>query len=213
MDSQKKEYLVAAVFALMAGITVYGFLNIQGDIAVHFNASGQPNNTMSKFSGLMILPVISIAVYLLIMYLTSIDPLKENVENFRPSLKGLAIFITGFLTYIQGMIVFWNLGYSFNVSAAITPGIAVMFYAMGVLCDRAERNWFIGVRTPWTLSSDEVWRKTHRKAAPLFKLSGLIALGGLVFPQYLLAFVLIPVIAVSIYATVYSFKAYRDLEK
>lgn len=213
MELEKTDYAAIGLFLLMAGITIHGFTQLQGDIAIHFDSTGQPDSTMAKLPGLMLLPVISVAVFGLLKFIPRIDPLGENVEKFRPALEGLAAATVGFLAYIQAIIVAWNLGFVFDISRAIVPAVAALFYAVGLLMERAERNWFIGLRTPWTLSSDEVWEKTHRRAAPLFKFSAVFALGGLAFPERVVEFVILPAVAVSLYATVYSYKLYTELEK
>lgn len=213
MELGKIDYATIGIFLLLLGITFHGLTQIQGDIAIHFDHSGQPDNTMSKLSGLLLLPIISVAVYGLLRYIPRIDPLRENVENFRPALEGLAAATVGFLTYIQAIIVAWNLGFTFDISRAMIPAVAALFYTLGLLMERAERNWFIGLRTPWTLSSDEVWDKTHERAAPLFKFSAVFTLGGLPFSERAIEFIVLPAVAVSLYATVYSYKIYKELEE
>jgi uncharacterized membrane protein len=213
MEFGKTDYLAAGFFFLLAGITVYGFLNIQGDVAVHFDSSGQADSTMGKVPGLLILPAISVSVFALLKYIPRIDPLGENIEEFKPALEGVASGIIGFLSYTQGLIVGWNLELVANVSRAVVPAVAALFYALGLLFERAERNWFIGLRTPWTLSSDEVWEKTHDRAAPLFKFAAVFSLGGLIYPERSVEFAVLPAVAVSLYATVHSFVLYRKLEE
>jgi len=77
------------------------------------------------------------------------------------------------------------------------------------LIENAKRNWFIGIRTPWTLSSDKVWRKTHMMGGKLFKIVGVIALFGIILPKYAVFFVLIPVILVTGYLIFYSYFNYQ----
>ena len=213
MKLEKTDYLAIGLFLLMAGITLHGYTQINGDIAIHFNSQGQPDNTVDKLQGLVILPLVSAGIFALIRFLPSIDPLKENVEEFKPALKGLTAFLIGFMTYIQALIVVWNLGYVFDISKAIAPAIAATYYMVGVMMNRTERNWFIGLRTPWTLSSDEVWRKTHRKCGPLFKFCGIIALGAIAYPRHIIELSLIPILVVSVYGTFYSYKIYSEEEK
>lgn len=213
MQLDKIDYLAAGLFTLIAGLTFYGFINIHGNVAVHFGGQGEADSMMGKLPGLMILPVFSVAVFLLLRYLPKIDPLKDNVEQFSNALRGTAVVLVAFLTYIQGLIISWNMGLTMDISRAIVPALAGIYYATGILLDRAERNWFIGIRTPWTLSSEEVWRKTHRRAAPLFRFAAVFTLGAIAFPEKLMEFAVIPVILVAIYSTVYSYMKYRELEK
>lgn len=198
---------------MIAGITLYGFLNIQGDVAVHFSADGEANSTMDKIQGLLLLPVISLAVFLLLNYLPRIDPLGENVKDFESALKWMAVALVAFMAYVQGLIVAWNLEFIVDISRAMVPAVAGVFYATGLLLKRAERNWFIGIRTPWTLSSEEVWKKTHERASPLFRFAAVFSLGALAYPDMLLEFTVIPAVIVAGYSTLYSFIKYRELEE
>jgi len=85
----------------------------------------------------------------------------------------------------------------------------VLYVGVGFLLERAERNWFVGIRTPWTLSSEDVWRNTHDRAATLFKFAGVIALAGAILPEYFVYFVAVPAAAIAAFATVYSYLDYR----
>lgn len=94
----------------------------------------------------------------------------------------------------------------------IIPALGTLFYCLGILTENAKRNWFIGIRTPWTLSSDRVWDKTHKLGGRLFRLTGVIAFIGLFFQSFAILFVVVPVIAVAVYLTIYSFMEYRKIK-
>jgi len=111
--------------------------------------------------------------------------------------------------YVHGLSIAWNLGSYFNFSFAMLPPMAILFYGVGVLTQNAKRNWFVGIRTPWTLSSDEIWDKTHQLGGKLFKAAAVISLIGLFFGQYGLFFFVIPIFAVSIFTIAYSYYLFR----
>jgi uncharacterized membrane protein len=94
----------------------------------------------------------------------------------------------------------------------LIPAFSGFFYYLGILIEHAKRNWFIGIRTPWTLSRDEVWEDTHRIGGRLFKGSALVALLGLFVPTYGLAFVMLPILFSAFYTTFYSYFRYRKTE-
>jgi uncharacterized membrane protein len=144
-----------------------------------------------------------------------IDPLKKNIASFRPIYNLIWLLISCFLFYIFCISMAWNLGYTANFILLIVPGIAILWYGLGSLLSRAERNWFVGVRTPWTLSSDTVWKKTHVLAGKLFKIAALVTLLGLLAPTFSFAYMLVifPVMAIAIVAVIYSFIEYRKEEK
>lgn len=91
----------------------------------------------------------------------------------------------------------------------LAPAFGMLFYCCGILTENAKRNWFIGIRTPWTLSNEKVWEKTHKIGGKLFKIAGVIALLGIAFQSYALFFILVPVILVATYTTVYSYIEYQ----
>ncbi|MFA4819477.1 MAG: SdpI family protein, partial [Candidatus Aenigmatarchaeota archaeon] len=100
---------------------------------------------------------------------------------------------------------------SFNMIQLLSIAFAPLFYYCGILIENAKRNWFVGIRTPWTLMNETVWNKTHRRGGKLFKLSGVLALVAIGLPQYALVFILVPVILSSIYAMAYSYFEYKKL--
>ena len=99
------------------------------------------------------------------------------------------------------------------MSQALSPAFGMLFYYLGILTQNAKRNWFIGIRTPWTLSSDVVWDKTHRIGGKLFKAAGIIALLGALIPQYAIFFILVPVISIVAFSFVYSYVEYSRQNK
>ncbi|MFH0869643.1 MAG: SdpI family protein [archaeon] len=108
------------------------------------------------------------------------------------------------------MTIAWNLGYMFSMTLLLVPALAALFFCAGVLISKAKRNWFIGIRTPWTLSSDAVWDKTHELGGKLFKLSGILALAGMLFGDYAFWFVLAPVLAFSLFLVYYSYRLFNE---
>jgi len=207
----KKSYLIITIIILISfGIGLYFYSQMPGEMASHWNIQGEVDGYMPKFWGLFLMPFISLAMFLLFILIPKIDPLKENIEKFRKYFDRFMILIILFLFYIYLLTIFWNLGNEFNMNQALPPALGVLFFYCGTLIQKAKRNWFIGIRTPWTLSSAEVWDKTHQLGGKLFKVAGVIALVGVVFPDYAFFFILIPVIVASIYTVFYSYFKYRE---
>ena len=199
--------LAMVLLAFLLSAVVYPYVPDQ--VASHWDAQGQVNGYMSKFWGLFFLPLLLVGMVALFLGLPKIDPLKANIEQFRTQYETFIIIIVVFMLLIHLQVILWNLGVriSFNLTMPVLFA-GLMFYT-GVLLEKAKRNWFIGIRTPWTLSSDAVWDKTHRLGAKLFKLSGLISLVGLLFQEYAVFFFVVPVLLITIYITIYSYIEYR----
>lgn len=119
------------------------------------------------------------------------------------------VIVTLFLFYIYTLSIFWNTGVRFDIAQLLTPAFGILFYYAGVLTENAKRNWFIGIRTPWTLSNEKVWDKTHKIGGKLFKIAGVISLFGAIRPSYAIFFMVIPAILVALYTIVYSYFEYQ----
>jgi uncharacterized membrane protein len=148
-------------------------------------------------------------MFLLFIFIPRIDPLKSNIQQFRKHYDGFVVLIMVFLFYLYLLTIFWNSGYIFNMTVFLSPALAILFYYSGVLIENAKRNWFIGIRTPWTMSSDKVWDKTHKIGGKLFKIAGVIALFAIFFERFAIIIIIVPVILTSIYTFVYSYFEYQ----
>lgn len=197
---------------LAAAIGVVAAPSLPEQVTTHWNAAGQPDGTQPRLLLVVGGPALVLSVVALFEVFPRIDPLAENITAFQDAYDLLAVLLAAFLTYVYAFTVAWNLGYQFDVGQALAPAFAVLYVAVGFLLERAEPNWFVGLRTPWTLSSETVWRETHDRAATLFKLTGVVALGGLVRPDYFVYFVAVPAAAIALFGTVYSYVVYRRLD-
>lgn len=206
---RKSELILLAIilFSFFIGICFYP--RMPEKMASHWNAQGQVDGYMSKFWGLFLMPFILSGLWLLFMAIPRIDPLKANIEKFRRYYDIFIILLFVFLLSIYIQMILWNLGIEISPNTTFPVGIGLLFFYCGILCENAKRNWFIGIRTPWTLSSERVWNKTHKTGGKLFKIAGIIAFFGVFFPDYALFFILVPVLSAVVYVIVYSYFEYQ----
>jgi len=201
--------LIIIIISFLIGIYLY---NLMPDkVASHWNDKGEVNGYMIKFWGLFLMPIISFALFLMFLLIPKIDPLKKNIGKFRKQFDLFILFIIVFMLYLYALTIIWNLGNQFDMNKSIIPAIGLLFYYAGVLISHAKRNWFIGIRTPWTLSNDVVWDKTHKLGSILFKIAGVIAFIGLFFSDFIIWFILIPVISFSLFTFIYSYFVYKKI--
>lgn len=206
---RKEIILIAALIILPLLLWLFFYQQLPDQIAVHWDLKGQANGYLSKTEGIFILPVVSAFIAALFLFLPRIDPLRKNYESFKKYYDGFMIVIIGFFAYIQILVLLWNLSYIFNFTQAIAFGIGVMFFYLGILLENAKQNWFVGIRTPWTLSSTRVWDKTHQLGGKLFKAVGIITfIGAFISSQILLVSVAL-VFAAAIAAVAYSYIEFR----
>ena len=206
------------VLLLIAGATLAGLLlwnRLPDPMASHWNVNDQVDGYMSKFWGIFLVPLIALGMVLLFLAIPNIDPLKANIAQFREVFNLFIVLIVGFMVYIYALTLRWNLGYTnFGLGRAMMPALGVLFIFVGYMLRKAKRNWFIGIRTPWTLSSDRVWEETHRIGAVLFTISGVLAILGSFFGG-MTAFVLImvPLLGSAIFLVIYSYVLYQSETK
>jgi len=209
---KKTNIIIFLIIFLSFTLAFYFYSQMPDQMASHWNTKGEVDDHMSKFWGLFLMPLISLGMFLIFIFIPKIDPLKNNIKKFRKYFDWFIVLIIAFLFYIYLLSIYWNLGYQFNIGIMIIPAISILFYFIGVILKQSKRNWFIGIRTPWTLSSDIVWDKTHQLGSKLFKTSAIIALIGIFFNQYALWFTVIPIIASALYLVIYSYLKYRKIK-
>jgi len=212
MQFSKGRAIIAGILILTFATAVVAYPYLPDQLASHWGASGQVNGYLPKIWGLFIVPAISAALVLLFLLIPRIDPLRKNIAKFMDAFEQFIIVILAFLYYVFLLTILWNTGMRFSLSQVLSPAFGVLFYACGILVGKAKRNWFIGIRTPWTLSSDRVWEKTHAIGGKLFRLAGVLALGGLVLSGIAWLFILGPILLITAYLVVYSYLEYRKEE-
>ena len=205
--------IIAGVIILTYAITFISYPYLPDPIASHWDFSGEVNGYMAKAWGLLLVPLISTGLAILLLLIPRIDPLRANIREFRAVYDGFVIVFLLFLLYVQGFIILWNAGIRISIAQALSPAIGVLYYACGILVGRAKMNWFIGIRTPWTLSSEVVWERTHALGGRLFRLAGIIAFLGILLPGLAFSLILVPVLAISLFLVVYSYREYEKEEK
>ncbi len=202
--------IAALILTFLITIIVYPALPDQ--VVSHWNAAGQPDGSMSKFWGLMLIPIIMTGLVALFAIIPRIDPLRKSYDTFRNYYDGFVLLFVLFMLAVQLMIISWNSGYHISPNLLLPFLIGILFIYIGFLLDYAEQNWFVGIRTPWTLSSKTVWKKTHELGGKLFKISGVICFAGLLFPHLAIWFILVPVLATAVVTIVYSYFVYTREE-
>lgn len=207
-----KKTTIFALFIVILSfvIAIYFYPSFPEQVASHWNSQGNVNGYMGKFFGLFLMPIILVAILLLFLVIPKLDPLKNNVKKFEKYFDGFIVLILLFLFYIYILTILWNLNVKFNMTQMMLPALGILFFYCGILIENAKRNWFIGIRTPWTLSSDKVWDATHKLGGKLFKIAGVLAFIGLFFQKYALLLFIVPILAFSLYLVVYSYLKYKE---
>lgn len=210
-----KKYWVLSlgIILLMIILNLLVYSQLPEQVASHWDAQGNVNGYMSKFWGVFLFPILAIGMLLLFMILPRFDPYQKSYASFQKYYGWFILTLLGFFFYIQILTILQNLGYSFNLVTAMLPGFAVLFFVIGMMIGKAQRNWFVGIRTPWTLSSEKVWDTTHQLGGKLFKIGAVLSLLGMFFPSSGIFFFFVPLILIVIFLVIYSYWEYRKEKK
>jgi uncharacterized membrane protein len=205
------------LLGLLAGALAWPELPATMD--VHWNAAGEADGTAPRAVGVLLLPVLAALLMGVFAVLPRIDPLGDNVEAFRGYYNGFVLLLVAFLTAVHGIVLAGNLGVDVPIVPLSFVATGALLAYAGVLLGHAEPNWFVGIRTPWTLSSERVWEETHAVAGPLFVGAGVAvavaAVAGWALDlQGVLTTVAIGIVlAASLVSVGYSYYAYRSIEE
>ena len=199
------------LLSFFIGIVSYSYLPDM--MPMHWNAQGEIDGYMGKLWGLFMLPIISLGLFALFLVIPKLDPRRSNLESFKEYYQGIILMIVGFLFYIYILTILAAIGYKFNMVQAMALSFAVLFYYMGIVLKKTKSNFFVGIRTPWTLSDEKVWEKTHDLGGKLFKVSGIIAFFGVLFKEVAIFLMIIPTIVASIFIYIYSYLEYAKIHK
>ncbi|QAU13210.1 SdpI family protein [Halorubrum sp. BOL3-1] len=173
-----------------------------------WNAAGGPTGTLARTAGMWLVPGLAAGLIGLFALLPRIDPLGGNIAAFRVHYDRFVVIVTAFLVALHLAVLAVNLGYAVNVTTVAVAGAAALFYYLGTLLPHIEPNWFVGIRTPWTLSDDTVWDRTHALGGRLFKISAAVAVVGLLVGEYAVYFLVGPALATVAVTAAYSYVLY-----
>lgn len=208
----KKDWPILILIALGFILGAYFYPSLPNRVPIHWNLKGEANGYGSRFYGAFGLPLTNLGIYLLFIILPHIDPKRKNYEIFKSTYQYLKYLLIIFLLGMQVTSYLIATGGAINRPVYIQVLVSLLFILIGNVMGRFKHNYFVGIKTPWTLANEEVWRKTHRMAAPLWVLGGIIniviAFIAINFKE--IAFIIVMVVMV-IVPIVYSYIIYQRI--
>ncbi len=211
----RTEWPSVAFIALSVIAAFYFYAHFPEQVPTHWNMYGDIDGYSGKAFGAWFSPILMIAMYLLFIGLPYIDPKKHHYAGFTKSYHGIKNALMGFLFVVTIFVGVAGLGYDVPVGAVIPVAVGILFVCLGYFIKNVEQNWAMGVRTPWTMESATVWKKTNHLMAGVMMVAGvMIAACAYPFPEMAKAVIFIAAIAlVVVVPIVYSYFAYRSEQK
>ncbi|GAB4134012.1 MAG: SdpI family protein [Bacteroidia bacterium] len=171
----KKEGFLWLVMLVPVIFTAIFWDKFPAKIPMHFNAAGEVDNWGGK-GALFIGPGVSFALYFMLLFIPNLDPKKANYENFRKGYYVVRVAFHIFMTGLSLFIIAYSLGMAVKAERFVPAAVCLLFMVIGNQMGNFRHNYFVGIRTPWTLENEEVWKKTHRVSGRVWVISSLIML-------------------------------------
>jgi uncharacterized membrane protein len=211
-------YWITAVLliAIATAAAAWFYSTLPDQIPTHWNIRGEVDGYGGKWT-LFALPVTMVAMLVLFYFLPALSPKPFEVDTFRSTYLYIMVLVIGLFGYMEGVLL-----YVVNQTVAKQPtvdlgrtflaGLFLFFALMGNVMGKVRRNFYIGVRVPWTLASDRVWNDTHRLAAWVMVAAGVIGFAMILLRAPFIAAFAVLIVSAFV-PVIYSFVHYKSLER
>lgn len=195
----------------MIATSLWGWFTLPETVPVHWNAQGEIDRYGSKLEGVGIMPVVAVGMYLLFLALPRIDPWRDNYQRFAGAYSVLRVGLLAFFAFLDVLIVGSTAGLAIDVPMAIGVAMALVFILLGSVLSRVKPNFFVGIRTPWTLASPRSWALAHQWGGWIFIVGGVVV-GAAIITRSAIAIVgaIVLLMTALIILVVFSYLWWRD---
>jgi len=169
-----RKWIPALVIIIAFGASAAVYQDLPQRMPTHWNMSGEVDGWSSLPWAAFMMPVMLLALLAIFHLLPRIDPRRASYAKFKGTYDVLVVTMMVALLGVHLMMLATALGRNVSVARVVPAGVAILFIIIGNLLPRTRPKWFIGIRTPWTLSSDRVWERTHRFGGRLFVAAGAV---------------------------------------
>ncbi|MBT8068692.1 MAG: DUF1648 domain-containing protein [Gammaproteobacteria bacterium] len=211
MTTLRTNVLSFIFIAIPVAVTIYLYPSLPEQIPTHWNIAGEVDDYTPKPWGVLILPMAAMFVFLIMKLIPVISPKGFRTDQFQGVINIFTVTIVGFMSAIALVVLLAATGRDVHVNELVFAGVGLLFIVLGNYLGKVRKNFFIGIRTPWTLASDEVWSRTHRLGGWVFVLIGFFLFLN-VFIPFPEAWLIGAIVVVALVPVVYSFVIYRNLE-
>ena len=155
--------------------TLIALPHLPAKVPAHWNGHGQVDGYGPRGS-IFLWPGIMAGLLLVFAVLPWLSPKHFKVDTFESTYLYLMLVCMSLVTYINALTLWAQWSGHVNIVRAMIGGISLFFALMGNVMGKVRRNFWVGIRTPWTLANERVWNATHRFAAKTMVLAGVVGL-------------------------------------
>lgn len=174
MKAKRVLMVLLMIAPLLMVLLVYG--KLPEHVPMHWSIDGTVDRYGNK-SELFLLAGMNVFMGGLFYVLPKVDPKRRNYDRFQGAYEWMILWILGFMTVVMGITLAETMHPGrFDIAKVMCAMVAILFIFLGNMLPKIKRNYFTGVKTPWALSNDTVWNKTHRLGGKCFVISGVLML-------------------------------------
>jgi uncharacterized membrane protein len=172
--------VTGAVVAVQIIVAAWTLTQVEptAPVPVHWNLEGSPDGYADAWLALSLAPAMTLLLGVLLAFIPRLDPRRANLERSATAYRWITGTALVFLGGVQLLLAAGALGASVEIPTFLGMGVGVLFVVIGNFLGKTRPSWFLGIRTPWTLSSDLSWRRTHRLGGYLFVVAGVLAVAS-----------------------------------
>ena len=209
----KKELPIIGIVLLPFIYLGYIWNSLPEQVPMHWNLKGEIDDYGSKYSLIGMVFLLPVLTYVLMLVVPKIDP-KKRMESMGGKYNQFKFILVTFMSVLALFIIYISNNKTLSNPNLIVVLVGTLFVFMGNYFKVIKQNYFIGIKTPWTLESEEVWKLTHLLAGKMWVIGGIIiVICSLILPENINFYFLISITTViSIVPIVYSYLIYKKLK-
>ncbi len=212
--SIKTEIIPFLILFLAVVLSFWAYPLLPDSVVSHWNFYGQADGWSSREFHSLFFPGILFVLYLMFNLMPKFDPRSERYQEFMGVYLIMRNFIILIMLVIFGATTFSNLGYAVNIGGIVSSAVGLLMIVLGNYFGKLKRNYFVGIKTPWTLASENVWNKTHHLGSRLFIIWGVcLILAPWLKPNIAFAILFGGLIIMLAWLSIYSYVLYKKEKK
>ena len=198
---------IITLLPILAGIILWN--QLPDKLPVHWDISGNIDGYASKAFVVFALPFIFTALNWICSFTTLADPKKQNHSG---KVLSLVFWLVPLISVVLfGVIYAASLGKKVLITIVLPVMLGFIFVIIGNYLPKCKQNYTVGIKTPWTLNSEEIWNKTHRLAGWLWVAGGIAIM---VFGFFKIVWAVLPIVLViSLIPLIYSYVLHKKASK
>jgi uncharacterized membrane protein len=212
--SIKKELPIVGIALLPLVYLGSVWKSLPENVPIHWNLEGEIDNWGSKYTLIGLVFLMPILTYILMLVVPKIDP-KKRIEAMGGKYDQFKFIVVAFMSVLSIFIIYISKNQKLSSPSIIFVLLGILFVSLGNYFKVLKQNYFIGIKTPWTLENEEVWKLTHLLASKMWVIGGLVVvILSLLLPENINFYFFMSITAIiSIVPIVYSYFIYKKLKK